>query len=242
MRSPPDLEWFKYDQNGKFLSPQPERETVWAHGGHGDISDLDASSALDFVDDNCGLDSIEMGVSIGVAMETGMIKFGEAEGAINLVKGVGQGTPSGRLVGAGAAVMDKVFGSELSEPHRSLTAIRCSPGRPEHRLELRGRRRYETHDHQRLLPCVLQSVLPIGGNENHISRAEINPFLSLENTALSGVHELLMLPGMLVGWDNSPRRQFDHAHAEVVGSIRFPDDHPPRHPLSRTCKRSRFDL
>ena len=64
------------------------------------------------LDDNYGLDTIEMGVTIGVAMEAGLLKFGDAEGAINLVKEVGQGTPLGRILGAGAAVTGKVFGVE----------------------------------------------------------------------------------------------------------------------------------
>ena len=101
-----------YDKDGNFLSKQPEYETVWAHGGHCGISDLDAIATLDFLDDNFGLDSIEMGVTIGVAMDAGVIKFGDAEGAINLLKEVGQGTPLGRILGAGAAVTGKVFGVE----------------------------------------------------------------------------------------------------------------------------------
>ncbi len=101
-----------YDKNGRYLTKQPEYETVWAHGGHCGISDLDAIATLDFLDDNYGLDSIEMGVTIGVAMEAGVIKFGDAEGAINLVNEVGQGTPLGRILGAGAAVAGKVFGVE----------------------------------------------------------------------------------------------------------------------------------
>ncbi len=52
---------------------------------------------MDFLDDNYGLDTIEMGVTIGVAMEAGLLKFGDAEGAINLVKEVGLGTPLGRI-------------------------------------------------------------------------------------------------------------------------------------------------
>lgn len=101
-----------YDKDGKFLSKQPEYETVWAHGGHCGISDLDAIAMLDFLDDNYGLDTIEMGAAIGVAMEAGLIKFGDAQGAINLVKEVGQGTPLGRLLGAGAAVVGKAYGVE----------------------------------------------------------------------------------------------------------------------------------
>ena len=67
---------------------------------------------LDFLDDNYGLDTIEMGVALGVAMEAGLLKFGDAEGAIKLVKEVGKGTPLGRILGNGAAFTGKVFGVE----------------------------------------------------------------------------------------------------------------------------------
>jgi aldehyde:ferredoxin oxidoreductase len=101
-----------YDKDGHFLTKQPEYETVWAHGGNCGICDLDAVAKLDFMDDNYGLDTIEMGVTIGVAMEAGLIKFGDAEGAIRLMEEVGKGTPLGRILGGGAAVTGRVFGVE----------------------------------------------------------------------------------------------------------------------------------
>jgi aldehyde:ferredoxin oxidoreductase len=53
-----------------------------------------------------------MGATIGVAMEAGLAKFGDAEAAVKLVKEVGRGTPLGRILGNGAAVTGKVFGVE----------------------------------------------------------------------------------------------------------------------------------
>ncbi len=100
------------DKDGHFLTKQPEYETVWAHGGNCGIDDLDAIAQMDFLDDNYGLDTIEMGATIGVAMEAGLLKFGDAQGAINLIKEVGKGTPLGRILGSGAAVTGKVFGVE----------------------------------------------------------------------------------------------------------------------------------
>ena len=101
-----------HDKDGHYLTKQPEYETVWAHGGNCGICDLDAVAMLDFLDDNYGLDTIEMGVAVGVAMEAGLLKFGDAEGAINLVKEVGKGSFLGRILGAGAEVTGKVFGVE----------------------------------------------------------------------------------------------------------------------------------
>ncbi|MEW6139471.1 MAG: aldehyde ferredoxin oxidoreductase C-terminal domain-containing protein [Thermodesulfobacteriota bacterium] len=100
------------DKDGNYLTKQPEYETVWSHGGNCGIDDLDAIAMLDRLDDDYGVDTIEMGATIGVAMEAGVAKFGDAQAAINLVHEVGQGTPLGRILGNGAAVTGKVFGVE----------------------------------------------------------------------------------------------------------------------------------
>lgn len=100
------------DKDGNYLTKQPEYETVWAHGANCGIDDLDAIAMLDRLDDDFGLDTIEMGTAIAVAMDAGLAKFGEAKAAINLVKEVGKGTPLGRILGNGAAVTGKVFGVE----------------------------------------------------------------------------------------------------------------------------------
>ncbi len=100
------------DKDGNFVTKQPEYETIWSHGANCGIDDLDTIAALDRMDDDFGLDTIEMGATIGVAMDAGLAEFGDAAGAINLLKEVGQGTPLGRVLGNGAAVTGKVFGVE----------------------------------------------------------------------------------------------------------------------------------
>lgn len=100
------------DKNGNFLSKQPEYETVWAHGGNCGIDDLDAIALIDRLDDDFGVDTIEMGATVAVAMEAGLAEFGDAEAAINLIKEVGKGSHLGRILGNGAAVTGKVFGVE----------------------------------------------------------------------------------------------------------------------------------
>ncbi len=100
------------DKDGHYLSKQPEYETVWAHGGDCGIDDMDKIAMLDFLDDDFGIDTIETGVTIGLLMDAGVLKFGDGDGAIRLVNEVGLGTPLGRIIGSGAAVAGKVFGVE----------------------------------------------------------------------------------------------------------------------------------
>ncbi len=101
-----------YDKDGRYVTKQVEYETVWAHGANCGIDDLDAIAQLDRLDDDFGLDTIEMGTAMAGAMEAGIAKCGDAEAAINLIKEVGKGTHLGRILGNGAAVTGKVFGIE----------------------------------------------------------------------------------------------------------------------------------
>jgi len=100
------------DKDGHFLTKQPEYETVWAHGGNCGISDLDKIAMMDFLDDNYGIDTIETGATIAVAMEAGLAKFGDADAAIRMIHEIGKGTHLGRLLGSGAAATGKAYGIE----------------------------------------------------------------------------------------------------------------------------------
>jgi len=100
------------DKNGKFVTKQPEYETVWAHGANCGIDDLDIIAELDRLDDDYGLDTIEMGATLAVAMEAGVAEFGDGKAAIDLVHEVGKGTPLGRILGSGTATAARVFGLE----------------------------------------------------------------------------------------------------------------------------------
>jgi aldehyde:ferredoxin oxidoreductase len=99
-----------HDKDGNYLTKGPEYETIWAHGANCGIDDLDAIAQMDRLDDDIGLDTIEMGAAIGVAMAGGLIPFGDAEGAIKLLEEVRAGSPLGRIIGSGAAVAGQAFG------------------------------------------------------------------------------------------------------------------------------------
>lgn len=98
------------DEHGQVVTKGPEYETVWAHGPDCGINDLDAIARMDHLDDDLGLDTIETGVTIGVAMEAGIIPFGDAQGAIRLLEEVGRGTPLGHLVASGAQILGQAYG------------------------------------------------------------------------------------------------------------------------------------
>jgi aldehyde:ferredoxin oxidoreductase len=101
-----------HDKDGHYLTKQPEYETVWAHGANCGIDDIDKIALMDRLDDDFGLDTIEMGATIGVAMEAGLAKFGDADAAINLIREAGKGSYLGRILGNGAAFTGRAFGIE----------------------------------------------------------------------------------------------------------------------------------
>jgi aldehyde:ferredoxin oxidoreductase len=100
------------DKDGNYVTKQPEYETVWSHGGNCGIDDLDVIARLDYMDDNFGVDTIDMGAAIGVAMDAGLAEFGDGQAAIRLMEEVGKGTALGRVLGCGAETTGKVFGVE----------------------------------------------------------------------------------------------------------------------------------
>jgi aldehyde:ferredoxin oxidoreductase len=98
------------DKKGRFISKWPEYETVWAWGPDCGIDDLDVIARIDKMCDDFGLDTIETGNAIAVAMEGGLKEFGDGAGAEELVAEIGKGTPLGRILGNGAAMVGKAFG------------------------------------------------------------------------------------------------------------------------------------
>jgi len=56
------------------------------------------------------VDTIEAGVTIGVAMEAGLARFGDGRKAIELMYEIGKGTPLGHILGNGAEVTARAFG------------------------------------------------------------------------------------------------------------------------------------
>lgn len=97
--------------DGKFHTSVMEYESVWALGANCGIGNLDDIADLVWACNDVGLDTIEMGGTIAVAMDGGLLKFGDAEGAKRLLnEEVRRGTPLGRIIGNGTEFTGKAFG------------------------------------------------------------------------------------------------------------------------------------
>lgn len=100
------------DEDGKTIVAPLEYETVGLMGSNLGISDLDMIARLNYVVNDLGLDSIEVGAAIGIAAETGLMEFGDVDRATQLLEEIRIGTPLGRILGNGAVITGKVLGVE----------------------------------------------------------------------------------------------------------------------------------
>ena len=98
------------DENGKTIVSPLEYETIGLLGPNLGIVDLDVIAKLNAVCNDIGVDTIEIGAAIGVAMEAGIAEFGDTESALKLMEEIKEGTILGRVLGNGATITGKVLG------------------------------------------------------------------------------------------------------------------------------------
>jgi aldehyde:ferredoxin oxidoreductase len=98
--------------DGKSIVSPLEYETIGLMGSNLGISDLDKIARLNWMVNDLGLDSIEIGAALGVTAKAGLMAFGDYERAVQLIDEIKQNTPFGRLLGSGATVTGKVLGVE----------------------------------------------------------------------------------------------------------------------------------
>jgi aldehyde:ferredoxin oxidoreductase len=100
-----------YDEQGNEIVSCIEYESTWALGANCGIDNLDAIGKLIWLCNDLGIDTIETGGTLAVAMDAGLLPFGDWQGAIRLLdEEIRKGTPLGRILGNGAAFTGKAFG------------------------------------------------------------------------------------------------------------------------------------
>ena len=100
--------WYKPD--GTEHTSCVEYESDWALGADCGIDSLDDIAEMIRLCNAYGLDTIETGTALAVAMEAGVIPFGDGKKAIGLIQEMGKGTPLGRILGGGTAFTGKAYG------------------------------------------------------------------------------------------------------------------------------------
>lgn len=102
-------QWYA-DKQGKYITSGFEYETIWGLGADGGIKDLDEIAYIDRAMDDVGVDSIETAVAIAMAMEGGLIAWGDGKTALQIVKDMAVPTPMARIIAGGCTVVGKVCG------------------------------------------------------------------------------------------------------------------------------------
>ena len=98
------------DENGKAIASCVEYETTWSLGANCGIDNLDYIAKMTRECNDIGVDTIEAGNTIAVAMEGGLLKFGDEKGALKTFDEIRKGTPLGRILGQGVEATAKAFG------------------------------------------------------------------------------------------------------------------------------------
>ena len=84
------------DESGSEVISSPvEYETIGLMGSNLGIDSLDSIAKLNWIVNDLGIDSIEIGAALGVACEAGLMEFGDADRAVELLKEIEQGSDLG---------------------------------------------------------------------------------------------------------------------------------------------------
>lgn len=99
------------DKDKKYLTSGFEYETIWGFGAGCTVDDLDIIAHIDQICDDIGIDTIETAGSMMVAMEAGILPWGDGNGILKLFNDeIKKGTSLGRILGNGADFTGKAFG------------------------------------------------------------------------------------------------------------------------------------
>jgi aldehyde:ferredoxin oxidoreductase len=98
------------DKDGKLLCSPVEYETMALMGSNLCLKDLDAIATMNRIANDAGVDTLDVGAAIGVAMEAGFAEFGDTKAAIGLMEEVRALTPLGRILASGCKIAAQVLG------------------------------------------------------------------------------------------------------------------------------------
>lgn len=98
------------DEQGKPIVGTLQYETIALLGSNLGLGNLDDVAQLNYMCNDFGLDTIETGAAIGVAIEAGLAKFGDAASIFALMQEIGKGTVVGRMLGNGAVATGRILG------------------------------------------------------------------------------------------------------------------------------------
>lgn len=100
------------DADGKEIVSPVEYETIGLMGSNCGLGDPDELARVNAVANDLGIDTIEVGATIGVLMEAGLGKFGDFDFMLEVLDEIRRGTERGRIYAQGTARAGAHFGVE----------------------------------------------------------------------------------------------------------------------------------
>ena len=98
------------DKEGNFLCGTLEFETIGMLGSNLGISSLDTIAKLNYECSDIGIDTIETGAALGIALSCGIANFGDGEEIFKIInEDIRNGTVLGQVLGSGCTLTAKVF-------------------------------------------------------------------------------------------------------------------------------------
>ncbi|MFX1596873.1 MAG: aldehyde ferredoxin oxidoreductase N-terminal domain-containing protein, partial [Promethearchaeota archaeon] len=98
------------DDNGNHITSSFEYETIFANGSNCMINDIDKLAKIDHLCDDIGIDTIEFGVTMGVAMDSGKVKWGDTKKVFEILEEIRRDSDLGQLFGNGVVHLGKEIG------------------------------------------------------------------------------------------------------------------------------------
>jgi len=98
------------DDKGQGVVGTVQYETIALLGSNLGLGNLDDVAQLNYMCNDFGLDTIETGAALGVAIEAGLAQFGDVASIFALMQEIGKGTVTGRMLGSGAVTTGRLLG------------------------------------------------------------------------------------------------------------------------------------
>ena len=99
-----------HNSDGLPLTSSLEYQTIALLGTNLGITDPDVIARMDYLADNIGVDTIELGSALGVAASAGKINMGDPQSVFAAMKEVEEGTEFGSILGNGVVATCKALG------------------------------------------------------------------------------------------------------------------------------------
>jgi aldehyde:ferredoxin oxidoreductase len=100
------------DDKGQLITASIEYETLALVGANCLIGDLDMIARINRACNDAGVDTMDIGSALAVAMEAGLLPWGDAQGALKLVEEIFDGTENGRMIGNGVKFTGEKLGAK----------------------------------------------------------------------------------------------------------------------------------